>query len=47
LGVLEFSITSSQKAAGQAKADLNFMMLTFRTNGDDGKLTLPAISNRL
>jgi hypothetical protein len=47
LGVIEFSMTSSQKAAGQAKADLNFMMMTFRTNGDDGKLSLPAISNHL
>jgi hypothetical protein len=45
-GVLEFNIVSSLDKASEARAELNFMLLTLRMSDPDGKLELPYLSNR-
>jgi len=47
LGVLEFSMVSSPEKFGQAKSDLNFIMLSFRVSGPDGKLVMPVLYDKL
>jgi len=47
LGVMEFSISCSPKAAGSAKSAMSYMMATFRLSEANGKIALPSISNRI
>jgi len=42
-GVLEFNMVSSVEKSAEARADFNFILLTFRASGPDGKLALPCL----
>lgn len=45
-GVLEFSMVSSLAKSVEANADFNFMMLSFRASGPDGKIVFPSLSSK-